>query len=216
MFANVVLGLTPPNVVLAMIVPEIGPQGRLYGILDGKHSYVAKHIQRQPQQGPIGPPAFIEYVRYLKGGKDRGFTTQENAAVIVDHMFRTDPGRAFTAMLWADYGFNPHVRGNCYLFCRDETQTVRDLQLAHIRICDLLSRSRCSFPIGEGQVAAVAADLRQLTGHEKWWVRLYVACLITQERQLRHPELIERLMADRNEHVQAAMSRLAKDKSQGR
>jgi hypothetical protein len=36
MFANVVLEMTPTYVLLPMIAPEIGLQGRLHGILEGK------------------------------------------------------------------------------------------------------------------------------------------------------------------------------------
>ncbi len=216
MFANVLLASTPPKVVLAAVAPHIGKGGRLEGILEGKHSDVAKHIQRQPQQGHIGPPSFIEYVRYLKGGKDRDFTKNVNAAVIVDHMLRTDPQEAFISMLWADYGFNPYKRGNCYLFCRNDTRAVRDLQLAYSDIADYLSRIRYSFPVRERQTADVATHLRRLTDHKKWWVRLYVACLITTEPQLREPELIRKLSNDHNEHVRAAIEYLAEEQSQGR
>jgi hypothetical protein len=123
MFADVLLELTPAPVLLRMIAPEIGQEGRLGGILHGEHSDVAKHIQRQPQRGHIGRPNFIEYVRYLKGGRDRGYTSQTNAEAIVLHMFEADPQEAFAAMLWADYGFNPYSRYP-YLFCKNDMPQV--------------------------------------------------------------------------------------------
>lgn len=216
MFAGVLLASTPPKVVLAALAPHIGKGGKLEGILEGRHSDIAKHIQRQPEQGHIGPPNFIEYVRYLKGGKNRGFTNSVNATVIADHMFRTDPQEAFISMLWADYGFNPYTRGNCYLFCRNDTGAVRVLQLAYSDIADYLYRIRYSFSIPDGKAAVVAAHLRQMADHEKWWVRLYAVCLITAERQLRDSDLIKKLSEDRNEHVQAAMELLLQEQARGR
>lgn len=216
MLAGALIELTPPRVMLAMIAPEIGPQDKLAGILDTDRSDVAKHVQRQPQRGDRGPPNFREYVYYLKGGKHQGFTSQPGAEVIVEHMFRADPQVAFTAMLSADYGFNPHARSDAYLFCRNDAPAVRDLQLAQMAVDEYLARLRYSFPVRENQAAEVAAVLLGLADHERWWVRLYVACLITDEPRLRNQDLLDKLQTDRDEHVQAAVRRLAEAAAHGR
>ena len=144
-FASVLLEITPPNVLLEMIAPEIGPRGKLYGVLDGKHSDVAKHIQRQPQQGHIGSANLIQYVRYLRGGKSMVFTNQANHAVIVEHMLRTDPQNAFIAMLWVDYNFRPYST-TPYGGPKKQIPDVQSLQLAYADISDYLYRTRYDMP----------------------------------------------------------------------
>ncbi len=193
MFVALLLRLTPPDTVLSLIASELGPEGKLHGILAGKHNDIAKHIQRQPQQGHIGKPNFIEYVYYLKGGKSRGYKSTPNTEEIVLHMFATDPQEAFLSMLWADYGFNPHVRGNAYQHCDDDAENVRTLQVAHADITDYLYRSRYKLPMHRGMKDKVQARLKSLNNHERSWVRLYAACLLKLERRLRSPDLLESL-----------------------
>lgn len=210
MFADVLLELTPAHILLRMIAPEIGQGGQLEGILRGKHSDVAKHIQRQPQQGHIGRPNFIEYVRYLKGGRGRGYTSQTNAEAIVLHMFETDPQEAFAAMLWADYGFNPHSRYP-YLDCKNDMPQVRKLQIAYADISDYLYRSRYDlpkhpFPYPEGLEDKVRAHLKNLADHDRWWVRLYVAYLLKTERMLRWPDAIDKADTDQDPAIQGVMN----------
>jgi hypothetical protein len=79
-----------------------------------------------------------------------------------------------------------------------------------------LARVRYSFPLRESQTAEAANHLRRLAEHEEWWVRLYVACIMTNESRLRDGELIMKLHNDDNEHVQAAMQHLAEQQSHGR
>jgi hypothetical protein len=43
--------------------------------------------------------------------------------------------------------------------------------------------------------------LAKLTEHEQWWVRLYVAEIMRQHRELRQPEVLEKLSLDSNELV---------------
>lgn len=169
MFASAMIELTPAEVMLPMIAPEIGPLGKLSGILDG-NSDVAKHIQRQNQQGYYGDPNFDHYVYYLQDNNNRGYKSLTNADIIVEHMIHTDPQKAFISMLWVDYGFLPYARGNCYGGDAEET---RRLQLAHAAISDYLFRRKYDFPMREGQEDEVRKLLLQLSQHDKSWVRLY-------------------------------------------
>lgn len=215
MFAGVLLELTPAPILLRMIAPEIGHGGQLEGILGGKHSDVAKHIQRQPQQGHIGRPNFIEYVRYLKGGRDRGYTSQTNAEAIVVHMFEADPQEAFAAMLWADYGFDSHSR-NPHLHCKNDMPQVRQLQTAYADISDYLYRSRYDlpkhpFPYPEGLEDKVRAHLKNLADHNRWWVRLYVAHLLRTERMLRWPDVIDKVDTDQDPAIQGVMNSIKQE-----
>lgn len=211
MFANVLLELTPPNVLLPMIAPEIGLDGRLQGVLDGENSDVAKRIERRSQIAYAGNVNFDYYVSYLKGKKNRGYASQTNADIIVEHMFRMEPQRAFTSMLWADYGFLPYARGNCYLYCGKDTEEVRRLQQAHAVISDFLFRCNYSFPIEDGQEKAVKDLLRQLSLHEKSWIRLFVVCLMEKERNLRFSAILDPLAKDSDERVRNAVARIKKE-----
>jgi hypothetical protein len=208
MFANVVLEMTPTRILLPMIAPEIEPQGKLHGILDGKGSDVAKRIERRSQVIYEGNVNFDDYVSYLKGGKDRGYTTRSNAEVIVEHMFRTEPQKAFIAMLWADYGFLPYAKGNCYLYCKEDSEEVRKLQLMQADIKDYLFRSQYSFPVAEEDEARVKAHLKDLSQHGKAWVRLYLVCLMENDRNLRFRGVIDPLANDQDDRVRAAVGRI--------
>jgi hypothetical protein len=214
MFLCAVIGITPPDVLLAIIAPEIGPKGKFPGLLNGKDNGISKHIQRQANQGHSGPPNFTEYVLYLKGGKDRGLAGRPNTAIIINHMFISDPHEAFASMLQADYGLNPHIKKHNYLHCKKEdVKEIRRLQQETADIKDHAFRKRYSFMVREDLSDAVATHLKRLAGHEKWWVRLYVAGVITNHRKLRTAELMKVLKKDANEHVRAAMARLAKEKT---
>jgi hypothetical protein len=211
MFAEVLLEMTPTHVLLPMIAPEIGPQGKLCGILDGRGGKFAKKIERRSQVIYEGNVNFDDYVSYLKGGKDRGYTTRTNAEVIVEHMFRTEPQKAFISMLWADYGFLPYARGNCYLFCGDDSQEVRKLQQIQADIKDYLLRSQYCFPVTKEQEAKVREHLQALRQHQKAWVRLYLVCLMENDRNLRFRGIIDPLGRDQDERVRAAVSRINKE-----
>ena len=208
MFANAVLEITPPRILLSMIAPEIGPQGKLHGILDGKGSDVARRIERRSQVIHEGNVNFDDYVSYLKGGKDRGYTTRSNAEVLVEHMFRTEPQKAFVAMLWADYGFLPYATGNGYVHCKEDSEEVRNLQRIQADIKDYLFRSQYSFPVVEENEARVKAHVKTLSQHGKAWVRLYLVCLMEHDRNLRFRGVIDPLVDDQDDRVRAAVGRI--------
>jgi len=179
---NVLLELTPTHVLLPMIAPEIGPKGKLHGLFDGKGSAVAKKIEGRSHTIYEANVTFDHYVSYLKGRSHQGYSSQTNADIIVEHMFRTEPQKAFISMLWADYGFLPYARGNCYLYCKKEAKEVRRLQQALADITDYMSRQRYSFPISDKEPERFLQHLKDLSHHSRWWVRLYVACLMEQQR----------------------------------
>lgn len=218
MFANVVLELTPPAVVLASIAPHIGPGGKLEGSLDEKHSDLAKYIQRQPQQGHIGSANLIQYVRYLKSGKMGRFTNQVNHEVMINHMLRTDPQNAFVAMLWVDYDFRPYSR-TPYGGKKDEIPKVQLLQMAYADISDYLYRMHYNmpkypFPIPDGLERKVKSHLKLLIDHKRWWVRLYVAHLLKSERILRWPDILEKVGQDQNPSIQKIIESIRSESPQ--
>jgi hypothetical protein len=205
MFAEFVVHITPPDVMLSMIAPEIGRGQKLDGILDSRVNDVAKSLQRQNQQGYPGDPNFDYYVYYLKGNKNRGIADRPNVDVIIAHMLTIDPQRAFHAMLWADYGFR---RESGYLHCGKDTEEVRRLQQAVADITDFLFRYQYSFQIADEQEDKVLELLRQLGQHERAWVRLFVACLAEKERNLRSSAVIDPLANDPDERVRNAVARI--------
>jgi hypothetical protein len=113
-------------------------------------------------------------------------------------MFRTEPQKAFISMLWADYGFLPYARGNCYLFCGKDSDEVRKLQQMQAHIKDYLLRSQYSFPIEKEQESRVKDHLKALSQHGKAWVRLYLVCLMENDRNLRFRGIIDPLAGRRS------------------
>jgi hypothetical protein len=210
MFANVLLELTPTHVLLPLIAPEIGPEGRLQGILDGKYSDVAKKIERRSQVIYQGNVNFDHYVSFLKGRKDRGYTSQTNATIIVEHMFQTQPQRAFVSMLWADYGFLPYST-TPYVHCKKDIHEVRQLQMSYADISDYLYRShyhmpKYPFPLPSGLEERVRSHLYALAEHNRRWVRLYVAYLLKSERMLRWTDILEKVAKDPDPSIQRVIA----------
>ena len=114
-------------------------------------------------------------------------------------------------MLWADYGFLPYARGNCYLYCKKEAQEVRKLQQIQGDIRDYAFRSQYSFPVEKGKEEAVKEHLKVLSKHEKMWVRLYLVCLMEHDRNLRFSGIIDSLADDPDERVRSAVDRIKKE-----
>ncbi len=215
MFANALIEITPPNILLDMIASEIGPGGNLEGVLEGKYNDVAKHIQRQPQQGHMGSANFIQYVRYLRGGKSMEFTHQVNREVIIDHMLRTDPQNAFIAMLWVDYNFRPYST-TPYGGPKQQIPEVQSLQMAYADISDYLYRTRYDMPkypflIPDGLEDRVRSHLLRLSQHDHSWVRLYVAQLLKSERMLRWTDVLEAVSQNPDPSIQEVMASIKEE-----
>ena len=208
MFQGAVLEFTPPRVVLEAVVPELGHDGKLPGLLDGKPSDVAEHIQRQPTQGWTGAPNFIEYVRFLKSNDHA-----PNRDMLINHMMRLDPQRAMLAMLWVEYGFNPYTRGNCYER-RELVPEARSLQLIRHEMADYLYRLTYAFPVTHDATETFNRHLNTVASHPRWWVRLYAACLMEQTPSIKSAQIITRLRDDPSPCVVAAAQRLDEAQAQ--
>ena len=215
MFARFLLESTPPDVVLRIIAPEIGPQGKLQGILDGANHSVAKRIEQRShfESASSGNINFYMYVQYLMGERMYSIDGQPNGDIIIDHMFRVAPQNALMAMLEIDHRFLPSNKGNDYASFGKETGEVRGLKQVQEAISHYLFCNRYSFPMREDEVAAVKSSLRHLGDHNKWWIRLFVACLMEKERSLRLPDVIEKLSKDENQHVRDAIDRVKKEQA---
>jgi len=96
-------------------------------------------------------------------------------------------------MLWADYGFHPHSQRDAYFYTKNKTEEVRHFQLIGHEVSDYVYRMRYLLPFQTGQKAKTITPLAELSGHEKWWLRLYVAQIMLNNRELRQPETIQRL-----------------------
>jgi len=205
MFMNLVIHVTPPAMLVEIVVPELGQEGRLKKLLEQPCHDVFRRIQEQGSQGYSGRASFEHYVRYFRDNVREGFARCPNAQLVVGHMVATDVQEAFLAMLEIDYGFDPD--GSMYReVAPQQRQEVRRLQLAHHTIGDSLFRRRYGFPEPEGLNATVASLLRDLSGHEKWWVRLYVAEVLRLQAPVREAAVVESLSADPHPLVRQAIA----------
>lgn len=210
-FSIFLLEATPSDVVLRIIAPEIGPQGRLQGILDSNNDHVAKRIEQRShfETAPGGNINFYMYVHYLMGKRMYGIADAPNTDVIIAHMFRVAPQNAFTAMLEADYGFKGLSGG--YAKFGKEGEEVRRLQQIQEDISHALFYIHYSFLTREENIAVVKKSLCLLSEHDKWWIRLFVVCLMEKEQSLRLSDVIEKLSKDDNKHVRDAIDRVKKE-----
>jgi len=184
MFVNAVILFTPASIIMEMIASEIGAGGHLEGVLETPND-IAKHLQRQNQQGYAGDPNFDHYVHFLKGRTSKGIADKPNTDVVIRHMFQTDSHRAFIAMLKVEYGFNPYPSKYTYSSMGEDTTEVKKLQIAQHEIEDFLYRSRYAFTIPEELATRVKLHLKGMKSHKKWWVRLYAASILKKAPDLK-------------------------------
>lgn len=201
MFANLLLSMTPPEILLEAIVPELGPKGKLHRILEGKYSDTRKRLERQSPQGHPGEAGFRHYSSYLENHQD-----VVTAPYLIAHMFRTAPGEAFHALIQARYFGVPYPplplsKG------ASNNAGIRPLLYAEHVISDVIWHQHFRFDIAPEQLAKAKNELNTLSQHKDWWVRLYVAEIMQQHPELRVKEVTERLKKDENELIRDAMVR---------
>lgn len=199
MFVGFLLSMTPRKLVLETIVPEMGPGGRLEGILDHVRAEdVKQYVERQNLQGHPGERDFRHYARYLDKHRH-----QAPPAVLIEYMFRTDPGKALLAIanleLWpADTREDRPAR-------RKNKEELRQLLWAEHVVQDVVWKQKHGF-LDPGSIEPeVFTQLDKLSKHQAWWVRLYVAETLRQHPLLRKPKIVRRLQNDKDALVQKAI-----------
>jgi len=205
MFEALALSVTPPGTVLKAIAPELGPDGRLHGLLQQPSNNVFRHIQKQAPQGYPGRASFDLYVAFLRHARERGTGHRANAELLVAHMFNTDLQEGFLAMLRVEYGLEAESNRVYGPVASQSREELRHLQLIQHEVADYLFRQRYSFTQPGGLKHRVESHLRETSGHTKWWVRLYVAEILRQHAEFRQPEIVARLVDDGHPFVREAM-----------
>lgn len=200
-FASFLLQITPPEILLEAIVPELGPQGKLHGILDRETADVRKRLEHQSPQGHPGEPDFRHYASYLKDHKD-----VKTSPYLIRHMFKSAPGKALQAMIYVQYLRVPYPPLRLSKSASVNAE-IQPLLYAEHTISDIIWNEQFRFEVAEDQVAKAKNELSALSQHKDWWVRLYAAEIIQQHPELRVPDAIERLTKDEHELVREAMAR---------
>ncbi|MBW3539808.1 MAG: hypothetical protein KY476_06020 [Planctomycetes bacterium] len=200
-FLNILLEITPPHVVVAAVVPHAGPDGRLAGLLQDADNPVRKHIEGQAPQGPAGAPDFRHYAAYLFSQ-----SPQEPAAVLVEHMFRSDPGQALKVFMDLELLMKHPLARMDKALPSGISPLKRLLYMEHV-VGDVLWHERHGIRIEPMRAEAARAELAKGAAHAMWWARLYVAEILVQHPEFQTPELVERLKADKHELVRLAITR---------
>ena len=200
MFADLLLSITPPDIVVETVVPELGVEGRLRGILDLPGNDVRKHVERQSQQGYPGDPDFRHYASYLSNHKD-----VESSAYLIKHMFKSASGEALRVMIAVQYQAPyPPLR---LPHSASANRQIRPLLYAEHIISDVIWHEIFRFAVAEEQIAKAKSELKGLSNHDEWWVRLYVAEIMQQHPALRVPDVVQQLKNDKHELVKQAITR---------
>ncbi len=202
MFKDFVLEITPPDTLLEAVVPELGPKGRLHGILETeKTTSVRERLERQSPGGYPGEPDFRHYAFYLEDHKD-----VKTSPYLIRHMFRTAPGEALHAMMYVHYRLRPYPLSTLSKRISIDGK-IRPVFLAEHIISDVIWHEHFRFDLPAGELTKAKTELSVLSQHKDWWVRLYAAEIVQQHPELRVPDIIERLQKDENEFVRQAITR---------
>jgi hypothetical protein len=199
-FASFILEITPPEILLEAIAPELGPQGKLHGILERESNDARKRLERQSPEGYAGDPDFRHYASYLKKHND-----VETSHYLIRHMFRTAPGEALHAMIYVQYLAVPYPPLRLPKRASVNAEIRPILYAEHI-ISDIIWHQQFRFEVAQEELDRAKGELSKLSQHKDWSVRLYVAEITQQHPELRVEDVTQRLQKDENELVRQAMS----------
>jgi hypothetical protein len=154
-------------------------------------------VQRLPRTGASAyierEPDFRHYVAYLESHR------REEPRELLRHMFRTAPGTALRALIDANDPV-PWPKGARRL-------GGRDLFYAEHVLRDVIWLRNRKFEVEPERALNAQKALAELSQHDRWWVRLYVAEILNQHPEFQTAELVERLKEDAHELVRQAISR---------
>jgi len=97
-------------------------------------------------------------------------------------MFDADPGTALTTLLPAYQ-------------LRDIEEIKQILWAEHV-VSDLLWKRRYGFVARDAIEPAATEQLEKMSHHARWWVRLFVARIASDDTELASPATIDRLKGD--------------------
>jgi hypothetical protein len=114
-------------------------------------------------------------------------------------MFRTQPAKAFYALMSTEYRM-PYPPPRLSKIPNVNRQ-IRQLFYAEHQISDVIWHERHRFDIDATRLSNAKKALQQLSVHEKWWVRLYVAGVLQNHHTLRDEVVLRKLQNDENDVV---------------
>ncbi len=169
--------------ILSALLPYVGAEDELFRI-NLERLIVEMEPGFREQHG-------FKYI-YLRGYADQGELPPRNA---VEFLYRKGPGAALLTMTKAYYS-GPET---------DRTRAIRWAEYS-VRHVLALKRFNKKGKLTEASRDAVAA-LDELSKDNEWWVRLYVAEILSQHSEFRTQEMVDRLQGDKDELVRQAISR---------
>jgi hypothetical protein len=99
---------------------------------------------------------------------------------------------------------------NVAYHARENREAYRRILWAEHVISDNVWKQQHGFLKEDEVEPAAAAEIENLSAHEAWWARLYVAEILVQQPEFQTPELMERLRDEPHELVRLAISRKAR------
>lgn len=111
---------------------------------------------------------------------------------LVAHMYMTAPDSALLTML------------GIYV---DRPEQQKPILWGEHVVNDVLWKQQYGFLRPDEIEAPAAEHLDKLSRHDEWWVRLYVAEILSSEAEFRTPEMVKRLKEDSHPLVRKAMTR---------
>jgi hypothetical protein len=202
LFAKSLLESTPPQVVVDAVVPELERSPLIANVLTDEGFTAAR---RRMQGGPTVrevpyEPDFQYYAAYLWRNRERPMPL-----LLIGYMFRTSPTKALQAMLSGETGFGYPPRPAHIV--EPHAAEHRRLLLADQILNDVVWHWEFKFEVAPEQLGKAKQLLQELSKHDKWWVRLYVAEIVQQHSDFQLADVLERLKSDDHELVRKAASR---------
>jgi hypothetical protein len=142
----------------------------------------------------VHPPSFSFYQTILES---RVRKRQDLPYGLVRYMYERHPGSALLAMMRVFYS-------------RDQQKESKAVLWAEHVVAETLWKQQHGFlEKGQSDPQAVA-QLENLSKHDAWWARLYVAHVLRRHPEFRSGEIVERLKNDEHELVREALLAIEK------
>lgn len=172
----------PKSAAVAAIAPHLDDESA------GVREVVARLLVGYEDRSATRPPDFSAYRDAIEADVRAG---REPRHSLVRLMYTSDAGTALLTMVRA-----------CQL--RDPEEIKPILWAEHV-VSDLLWRRRYGFIERHAVEAEAQRQIRVLSRHPHWWVRMYVAQLIGVHPELGDDGLVKTLLSDTHELVRRTM-----------
>lgn len=156
---------------------------------DGNVRNVTRELLRgYEDRSATRQPDFSVYRSIIEASISEGKQPQDS---LVQFMYQSDPGMGLLAMVRA-------------MGLRKPEEIKPILWGEHV-VAELFWKRQYGFMERDGVDVAAVQELEKMSQHDRWWVRLYVAEIIKENRELATPSIINRLTIDANLLVRQTM-----------